>query len=87
MIFRFGRGSDNYQELRRRMIRETEFALLAGLAAGPRIPRIPTIECGRGTFPPNLADKFWGEMLAINEVERARLTGSELLNPIVPPTE
>lgn len=79
MIFRFGRGADSYQQLRRRMIRETELSLLAGLVAGPRMPRIPTIECGRGTFPPDLAEKFWGELLAINEFERARLTGSELL--------
>ena len=63
------RVEEAYQALRRRMIQETELALLYGLRFPKRIPRIPTKEVGKSMFAPSLAMKFWAEALDIDVVD------------------
>jgi hypothetical protein len=57
--------------MRRRMIRETEFALLVGLSS-KRTPRIPAIEVGRGSFTRTYAAAFWEQVLDISPRDRER---------------
>ena len=57
---------DSFEALRRRMIAETELALLYGLRFPERIPRIPTIEVGVGSFQPDFAAQYWSEALGID---------------------
>lgn len=64
---------DPYKAMRRRMIRETELALLAGLQHAERMPRIPTMEVGIGMFRPDFAARFWAETLGMEPEELARL--------------
>jgi hypothetical protein len=49
--------------LRRRLIRETELALVIGLMKPDRQPRIPTVEVGRGSFDPEFSRRFWEGIL------------------------
>ncbi|MFQ5592137.1 MAG: hypothetical protein ACE5HE_13310 [Phycisphaerae bacterium] len=58
---------DVFALLRRRIIRETELALLIGLHYPERMPRIPTIEVGRGEFHPAFAARFWRQVLDIDD--------------------
>ncbi len=59
--------------LRRRMIAETELALLVGLRFPDRSPRIPTMEVGTGRFHPDFAAQFWSETLGIDANDFAAL--------------
>lgn len=56
---------DAYEVLRRRMRRETEVALLYGLRFPERVPRIPTVEVGKGTFPREFSSSFWSENVGL----------------------
>ena len=49
--------------LRRRLVRETEAALLYGLRFPDRVERIPTVEVGRSRFDPAFAARWWTETL------------------------
>lgn len=70
---RWGRSvSDSYAAMRRRMIRETEFALLVGLSS-KRTPRIPAVEVGRASFSRTFAAAFWEQVLEISPADRERL--------------
>lgn len=70
---RWGRSvSDSYAAMRRRMIRETELALLVGLTSNKQ-PRIPTIVVGKGSFPRSVSESFWEQLLEVSDVERERL--------------
>jgi hypothetical protein len=51
------------------MIAETELALLIGLRFPERMPRIPTVEAGKETFPTELAARFWAEALGIDAAD------------------
>ena len=64
---------DKFGALRRRMIAETELGLLIGLRFPDRMPRIPTVEVGTGTFRPEFAAEFWSETLGIDVAELAAL--------------
>ncbi len=57
---------DFYAAMRRRMIAETELAVLIGLRFPDRMPRIPTMEVGRDMFRPKFAADFWAEALGID---------------------
>jgi hypothetical protein len=57
---------DSYQALRRKMRRETEIALTYGLSFPDRVPAIPTIEVGTGSFDPVFAEQYWAERLELN---------------------
>ena len=59
--------------LRKRMIRETEVVLLFGLRFPKRLPRIPTVEVGKGSFDPEFAEQFWEEALGLDERQVAVL--------------
>ena len=59
--------SESLDALRRRMIRETEAALLYGLRFPDRSPRIPRVEVGMGAFDPSFADRFWAQTLGLDE--------------------
>lgn len=51
------------EEIRARLIAETE-AFLAEYLRHPELaPRIPTIQAGRGSFPPSLILAFWEPIL------------------------
>ena len=52
-----------YDRIRRRMIRETEIALIVGFMYPDRAIRIPTLEIGCGRFHPDYAARFWSELL------------------------
>ena len=60
---------DKFGALRKRMIAETELALLVGLRFPERVPRIPTMEVGKGTFHPEFAARFWSQTLGIEMIE------------------
>ena len=66
-----GAGGDgakraSYQAIRRRMIGETELALMIGLRFPDRVRRIPTMEVGTGRFHPRFARQFWSETLGVD---------------------
>ena len=56
--------------MRKRMLRETEVALLYGLLFPKRHPRIPTMEVGDGEWHPLFVAQFWQEALGLEETER-----------------
>jgi len=60
-----------YAVLRRRIIRETEAALLYGLLVPDRNPRIPTAEVGTARFHPAFARAWWSRVLDLGSVPRA----------------
>ncbi len=55
-----------FDVLRRRMIRETEVALLHLLRCGDEARRIPTVEAGRGVFHPSFAAQYWSDRLGLD---------------------
>ncbi len=57
---------DRFQALRKRIIRETEVALLIGLTHPERMQRIPIMEIGTGQFDPTFAARFWESVLDID---------------------
>ena len=61
------RKTDAYAALRKRMIRETELALTIGFRFPNRVPRIPTVEVGHGTFHSTFAAQFWEGVLELDE--------------------
>ena len=65
---------DRYGALRKRMIHETEVALLFGLRFPDRVPRIPIVEVGRGEFHPDFAKQFWAGLLDSNGLIPTRRT-------------
>lgn len=52
--------------LRRRLMRETEAALLYGLRFPDRVERIPTVEVARSRFDPAFAARWWAETLGVD---------------------
>ena len=54
-----------YAGVRRRMIMETELALIVGLSNPAKSRRIPIIEVGKGEFDPEFARAFWAEALEL----------------------
>lgn len=58
-------GGEAYGVFRRRLIRETQVALLYGLRFPNRHPRIPTIEVGTARFDPEFAIQFWRDALGL----------------------
>ncbi len=72
-VRRFKRKMDALDAMQKRMIAETELALLIGLRFPDRMPRIPTIEVGVGRFHPEFAAQFWSEALDIDMDELAAL--------------
>ncbi|MFQ5461360.1 MAG: hypothetical protein ACE5E5_01900 [Phycisphaerae bacterium] len=52
--------------IQRRMIHETELALLHGLRFPERYPSIPKVEVGKGTFDPEFAASFWESVLELD---------------------
>ncbi len=68
--------ADKYAALRKRMIRETEIALLIGFRFPKRMPRIPTVEVGHGRFQPDFADQFWQDALELSDAEIDKLKQS-----------
>ncbi len=62
-MLRRSRQDKSLDEWRRRLIRETEDALLFGLTHPKQSPRIPTVEVGHGAFKPAFADQWWSAVL------------------------
>ena len=69
MLLRRHRDTDSYAELRRRMIRSTELALLVGMRFPEHTQRIPIMEVGKGRFHPTYAARFWQDVLGTYEAE------------------
>ncbi len=59
----FRRRRETLQQMRQRLIRETELALLIGLRRPDHAPRIPAKEVGSGGFDPAFAEAFWSGIL------------------------
>jgi len=64
------RQTESYDEMRRRLIHETEVALLYGLRFPDRSISIPTIEVGKGEFSPVFARHFWNHVLELSDRSR-----------------
>ncbi|UCE59071.1 MAG: hypothetical protein JSU63_16700 [Phycisphaerales bacterium] len=64
---------DAFAALRKRILRETEIALMIGLRFPEKMPRIPTIEVGKGTFHSTFAEEYWKETLDLDEADIERL--------------
>lgn len=64
---------ESYEQMRKRMIAETELALLYGVRFPERLTRIPTLIAGTGSFQRSATVRFWAEALGMKESEVARL--------------
>ena len=69
--------------IRKRMIAETELALLYGIRFPERITRIPTMEVGTGRFHPEFAARFWAQTLDIDMGELIALEDVRGIDRIV----
>ena len=69
--------SESLDSVRRRIIHETEVALLYGLRFPDRAPRIPRVEVGRGAFDPAFAARFWAQTLGLDGTELPALDPSD----------
>jgi len=56
--------AETYEEMRARLIAETSNYLTECLRHPELAVRIPTIQAGRGRFPPSLAVAFWARVLS-----------------------
>lgn len=65
------RAMQSLDRWRRRMIRETEYALLDGLLHPNRNPRIPTIMVGVGQFNSRWAHRWWNSILELDDANCA----------------
>jgi len=72
------RRRESLDVVRRRIIRETEAALLYGLLSPDHAIRIPTVEVGKGRFDPAFAAHFWKQTLGIDDAEFAALDPTDL---------
>jgi hypothetical protein len=73
---------NKYGELRKRLIRETELGLLIGLRFPERVPHIPTVRVGKGSFDPVFAQRFWEETLGdMSALVRFAKRNPHLVNP------
>lgn len=52
---------------RRRLIRETQSALLLGLLDPKRHPRIPTVVAGAGEFDREWSNRWWSSVLELDQ--------------------
>ena len=64
---------ETYDEMRRRMIAETELALLYGLRFPERSDRIPTLISGTASFHRSMTVQYWAKALGMEEAEVAHL--------------
>ncbi len=60
------RDFDPFARLRKKLIRETEVALLYASHFPLRTPQFPTIEVNRGTFRASFAKQFWSATLDLD---------------------
>jgi len=51
---------------RRRLLRETEAALIFGLLHPERAPRIPTVLVGMAEFDSHWASRWWNQVLELD---------------------
>lgn len=63
--------AESLDEVRLRILHETEDALLYGLLHPESAPRIPRVEVGQAAFSPAFARAFWSELFG-GEDERER---------------
>jgi hypothetical protein len=57
---------DSFDIVRKRMLHETEVALLYGMSFPDRVRRIPRIEVGKGEFSRQFSDAFWREAVGLD---------------------
>ncbi len=62
-MWHFRGKKQSHVDLRQRLIRETELALYIGLRFPERVPRIPFVKIGTGSFDPQVAEEYWENML------------------------
>jgi len=63
MVSVFHRKLPSWEDLRRRMLRETEVFLEEGLASPDRQVVIPVVRVGEAEFVRGFADLFWAGIL------------------------
>ncbi len=68
---------ESLDNVRRRIIHETEAALYYGLHFPDRIIRIPTVEVGKSRFDPVFAANFWSRTLGIECTKHPALDPGE----------
>jgi hypothetical protein len=73
---RFRAGIDPATAFRRKLIAETELAILIGLTFPDRAARIPRIEVGKGGFGPRFSAQFWAGALGVDVEELRDLEAS-----------
>lgn len=66
MILWRRRGLPLFDAWRRKLIRETESALLAGLLHPDKSPRIPTVIVGGNRFDPQWSNRWWDTVLELD---------------------
>lgn len=70
MIFR--RFKPALDAWRRRLINETQVALLFGLLHPGRHPRIPTVVDGAEKFDPDWSNRWWARVLELDQPQSGR---------------
>ncbi len=70
-MFSHRRAIPSIDGWRRKLIRETEFAILSGLLHPKQNPRIPTIMIGVGQFDSRWAAQWWESVLELKPLHRA----------------
>ena len=70
-MFSHRRAIPSIDGWRRKLIRETESALLSGLLHPERTTRIPTVMVGTGRFDSRWAARWWNSVLELEVVNRA----------------
>ena len=76
-MFSHRRAMQSLDGWRRKLIRETESALLSGLLHPERNPRIPIVMVEAGQFDSRWARRWWNSVLELEVVNCAGETESE----------
>lgn len=61
--------TESYEAMRKRLIHETEVALLYGISFPQRVPRIPTVEVGKASFSRGYCRRYWQAALELSDRE------------------
>lgn len=67
MKLRWRTKTESFEDMRKRLIQETEVALLYGMLFPRRVTRIPTIEVGKGSFSRGYCRCYWRAVLELSE--------------------
>lgn len=66
------RKRESYEQMRQRLIRETQGFLALGMSHPEAFPHIPTVEVGKACFTRSYADAYWKDVAGIDPVMNYR---------------